>query len=341
MGKHDAPARPFDLSRDFVSGLRPSPPDARDYPAVAALADAGVPMAPAGTPLPVRHQLPIVEPVVQERGDCAVWSGFRIVAEAYRLHRGEPFDPSEELGYAEVRRQMNETCQDRGSWPRLVMDIAHRQGIALEADIPYRSQSICWVPGPEHYALAAFRAAAGYGRAMAGDGILLIDEVKRILWGDGGRGHRVQLCLTLFETYNLIGANGLMPDPAGSVIGHHAQDIDGWDDELGGGGFWVQNQWWHTWGAAGRSFIPYRTFLLPPDRGGAWREDLWTAWAPPLERPDPDPVPKEWHVRAIEVLSAVKGRFEAEATGRTRTNAWQRAIGVASGIDAIRKEAER
>jgi len=355
MSNHTAPARPFDLSRDFISGVLPSPPDRRDRFAVSFMPEStegAVVAAPFGAPLPARHQLRIVEPVSQERGDCAVWSAFRVATEASRLHLNAPFDPSEELGYAEVQRQMGDRrppqqCLDRGSYPRMVWDMMHRQGIALEQQIPYRSRDLCWLPGPSEYAMAAERKIAGYGRVMQTDGLLLIDEIKRILWGKNGKGHRVQVCFTLFETLNRMGGDGVMPVPEGEQVGHHAMDLDGWDDNPSfwhEGGFWDQNQWWTTWGRGGRMFIPYSVLLRHPDRGGVWREDLWTGWWNPVIQPDPDPQPEPgptpapdrydaptWD-EARRVIQGTHDAFRQQAGGRKSMNAWKYADGIGSAL---------
>jgi C1A family cysteine protease len=230
----------------------------------------------------------------EDRGSCVAFSATRMMERAYADHRGEDAQFSPEFVYAEGRAAINQLCTDSGMWPRQAMDTLHRRGVPTEAELPYKSRDICWRPGQAEYAAAERNRITEYARCMQPSGQALIDEVKAVLYGAGGKGHRVSIVLHLSVTFGQTGADGLMPDPdMAQRWGAHMMDVRGWDDTAWGGGFWVENQWWTTFGREGEIFVPYRIFLLPEEAGGAWRGDLWSLRVPVKVEPEPQPQPPQ------------------------------------------------
>ncbi len=84
----------------------------------------------------------------------------------------------------------------------------------------------------------------------------------------------VPFTFEVYSNYESVGSNGLIPMPAGTDVGGHANVIVGYDDtttNLDGskGAFIVRNSWGTSWGANGYGYMPY-AFCTSNLMAGAW-----------------------------------------------------------------------
>ncbi len=283
MGKYDPLPDGVD-PRDWVrpGNLRPSPPDPRDYAHA---------VRPGAVSLPAHFELP-ERPIKNQgdRGSCGAFGSMRLLEWEF-AKAGIDLDGSEEAQYAWTRALMAALCQDAGSDPRSAMKAMAQFGAVTETDCPYESHDLCWQPGADLSEKAAPRRLTSYARTATSP-----DAVKAALFGTNGTdGKKVAGCFLLFQNF-APDANGLIPMPAGGVLGGHWMTHEGWDDNrptpYGPGAWKFANQWSRAWGLGGYCWIPYAVWNLGQNQGGCWKSDLWVVTAPVAPQPQPQPEPQ-------------------------------------------------
>lgn len=144
----------------------------------------------------------------------------------------------------------------------------------------HRAQAIDGVPGDHEGTTirAALRVLKGTGMALRGHPEvagsykiaayyavpLNADSIKRAI-----QQHGPVLIASVWYSSWFRPAKGILPRPAGGVVGGHARLAFGWDDTVGGGSLLVRNSWGDRWGVNGNSYDPYH-FLIPALHD-AWR----------------------------------------------------------------------
>jgi C1A family cysteine protease len=72
---------------------------------------------------------------------------------------------------------------------------------------------------------------------------------------------------TVYESFNSVGDDGMMPYPSGSVLGGHAVLVCGYEKREGVNGldlyFRVRNSWGDSWGEAGYFWMPFDYLANP------------------------------------------------------------------------------
>lgn len=259
-----------------VGDVKPSPPDGRDFPA---LAKHETPVT-----LPASFQLP-ERPIRNQggKGACVAFSFARILERGFD-NAGRVLDLSEEEMYARLRVPYDWLCQDTGSYPRDCAAASVSDGWLSEAQRPYNDRDLCTGPAANlaQYKGVEYRAARTW------------EDVKQILYQFGAG---VTICLSVYDSFFSTGADGIMPAPSGKPAGGHCMVIEGWDDRFA----WVANSWSTGFGLHGYLRVPlhYVDGSVPPEQGGIWTSDMWTVLVaqpepiPPDPEPEPDPQPAD------------------------------------------------
>ena len=248
-----------------VGDVRPSPPDPRDFPALA--------RNEAPVSLPASFRLP-ERPIRNQggKGACVAFSFARILE---RHLSGS--DLSEDEMYARCRTPYDWICQDTGSFPRDCAAISVSEGWLTEAQRPYDDRDLCTPPDANRVSLGAANRATEYRLARNWE------DCKQLLYQ---HTTGVTICLTVYDSFFNVGADGIMPPPSGRAAGGHCMVIEGWDEHHA----WIANSWSSGWGQRGYLRIPLRYVdgSVPPEAGGIWTGDLWTVL---VAQPQPDPQP--------------------------------------------------
>lgn len=266
MSKYESLPPDTDWRAMFRTGdVKPSPNDPRDFPA---LARNETPVT-----LPASFRLP-ERPIRNQggKGACVSFSFARILE---RHLAGS--DLSEDEMYARCRTPYDWICQDTGSFPRDCAAISVSEGWLTEAQRPYDDRDLCTPPDANRASLGAANRATEYRLARNWE------DVKQLLYQ---HNTGATICLTVFDSFFNVGADGIMPPPSGRPAGGHCMVIEGWDEHHA----WVANSWSSGWGQRGYLRIPLRYVdgSVPPEQGGIWTGDLWTVL---VARPDPEPEP--------------------------------------------------
>jgi len=163
----------------------------------------------------------------------------------------QPF-PSASVQFIGVRsRQLEGTYPGdgtMGAWGTTALRVIKGWGVPDESAWPYDGDISHWPPTepPGIDQLAKLHRILAYQRARS------IDECRRFLAG----GHPV---IAAFEIDNswFSAPSGVIPVPSQvtPVIGSHAIDLVGYDDEKGR--FIVRNSWGIHWGYKGHGYLPY------------------------------------------------------------------------------------
>lgn len=150
--------------------------------------------------------------------------------------------------------------RDSGASLRDGMKVLNKKGVCLESSWPYDIQTFENPPAQNEMIEAKNYTISGYQRIKS------INEIKHALLIN----HLVVFGMTVFESFETVGADGIVPIPKDSEkeLGGHAMCIVGYDDNFNGGSFIVRNSWGATWGHAGYCYLSYSVlkFMM----------DIWT-----------------------------------------------------------------
>ncbi len=235
-------------------GWRPDLPDRRDWMALP---------PPGGMVLPPMidlrdSRIPIYDQ--GQLGSCTANAIARLV-EAERLKQALPqFTPSRLFIYWNERDMEGTVGQDSGAMIRDGIKSVAGIGAPPETDWPYDTSQFTAKPPDGAYSDAKLDRALNYYR---------LHQTLRYLKGNLAVGYRFAFGFSVYTNFMDIGADGLMPEPSGSVEGGHAVVCEGYDDPSGR--FIVANSWSDQWGDKGYFYMPYE-FLTDPQLCS----DFWT-----------------------------------------------------------------
>jgi C1A family cysteine protease len=258
-------------------GRKPDTPDTRDLH-LSRFAHLGV-NAPlpsktdvfAGLSLPVYDQ--------GELGSCTANAGAlyrRWLAQRFAQYSSPDQDLSRLFLYYQERVLENDVSTDGGAEVRDVFRVLTQTGVCPESDDPYVAANFANVA--DNDSPADLTAAAAY-KVGAYHRILDVETAKQCL----ASGYAIELGFAVYESFEEIPANGLMPMPQSSeqILGGHAVVIYGYDDTMDSGRFIVRNSWGPDWGAKGDFFMPYAFLadqkLSQPDM---WMGHMQAPWRP-------------------------------------------------------------
>ncbi len=162
--------------------------------------------------------------------------------------------------------------QDGGAAIRDIFYTLAHTGVCLEADDPYVPEEFASAQAndsPTDLADASRYKIGAYHRVPD------VDTARSCL----ASGYGVALGFAVYESFESIGADGVMPLPrAGEqVLGGHAVVICGYDDGISR--FKIQNSWGARWGASGYFWMPY-AFLANDELSqfDMWMGHLGAPW---------------------------------------------------------------
>lgn len=199
----------------------------------------------AGLSLPVYDQ--------GQLGSCTANAGVlyrRFLAQRFSKYSAPDEDLSRLFLYYQERKLDGDTGEDGGAQVRDVFRVLAKTGACSAALDPYVGAdfaSAALNDSPADIAAAAQYKIGAYHRVAD------IETARSCL----ASGYAIELGFTVYESFESIGADGIMPMPqAGEqIIGGHAVVIRGYDDS--DSRFLIQNSWGPDWGDAGSFWMPY------------------------------------------------------------------------------------
>lgn len=215
---------------------------------------------------------PITLPMYDQgnEGSCTANAGVKYRRWNYQRFSLTPekdHDLSRQFLYWEERALPwnNSTNEDSGASMRDICYVLAHTGVCPESDYPY-SQDFRTIPSGQAVQDAADRKIGAYHR--------LADFLSvKLCMGTGPVGYPVLIGFPVYESFEKIGRDGIMPMPEASeqLLGGHAVFAWGYDDDrYPGGVICIDNSWGDQWGDSGRFYMPY-AFLQQ-----YWNDcDLW------------------------------------------------------------------
>jgi C1A family cysteine protease len=231
-----------DTNKPFTHGMgwRVDTPDYRDH--LATLAEPV--MLPDAIRLDALEWMPPVYD--QERlGSCTANALAAAIEFDLRRQTLVDFMPSRLFIYYNERVLERSTEYDAGAEIRDGAKTLHRTGVCSETSWPYDVSAFNHLPPLTAYQEARRTKTANYGRVAR-------HSMRHIL----AAGSPFTIGFTVYDSFRSIDDTGIMPMPAGDVLGGHAVLVCGYDtldDELY---YRVRNSWGESWGDAGYFWMP-------------------------------------------------------------------------------------
>lgn len=178
------------------------------------------------------------------------------------------FSPSRLFLYYNTRAMYGRTDIDSGASIRDTMKSASNTGICAEYLWKYNTSEFAVKPSQECYDQSKNCRILEYIRVDQD-----ITFIKNVL----NEGFPIVFGFVIYESFNKIGLNGIMPIPESSekVTGRHAICAVGYDDNIKfangvTGGLIIRNSWGLLWGNSGYFYMPYTVATNP-----AMASDFW------------------------------------------------------------------
>jgi len=269
-------------------GWKPQLPDYRDR----MLADHEA-ILPAATLPPVVDLRP-GDSLIRDQGQlgsCTAFAGegaFRFEAKKQGL---TDFLGSPLFLYYQERVDQNTVAADSGASIREISKALANYGLAPETDWPYNLGMFTQQPPTKAYQDALNHKVTQY-LAVAQQ----LDQMRSCL----ATGFPVMFGFTVWANFEQIGANGMVPMPAGSVLGGHANLIVGYDDARQV--FISRNSWGPGFGDQGYLYFPYAFVLNSGIASDFWSLRL-VSGPVPVPPPPPPPATKTYEQGLADMKS--------------------------------------
>ncbi|MCE2672520.1 MAG: cysteine protease [Microcystis sp. 53598_E5] len=229
--------------------------------------------APAALPASVDLR-PWCSPIEDQKtiGSCTAHAGVGLVEYFERRAFGKHLDASRLFLY-KVTRNLLKWTGDTGAFLRSTMYALTLFGVPPEEYYPYNIADLDKEPSAFCYAFAQSYQAISYYR-LDPPGTTrsnLLTQIKTYL----ANGLPSMFGFTVYSSISQANTNGgkiPYPTPGERVLGGHAIDAVGYDDNLkikntnpGGiettGALLIRNSWGTAWGSAGYGWLPYKYVL--------------------------------------------------------------------------------
>jgi C1A family cysteine protease len=173
------------------------------------------------------------------------------------------FIPSRLFIYYNERVLINTVLSDSGAYIRDGIKTMNSEGVCNEKDWPYIIAQFTAKPPATLYKKAATNQVLSYMRLNNAN----LVQLQSCL----AEGFPFVFGFTVFESFQSIGKNGIMPMPKPSEkrLGGHAVMAVGYDDTKKV--FLVRNSWGNVWGDQGYFYMPY-AYITDTNRA----DDFWT-----------------------------------------------------------------
>lgn len=173
------------------------------------------------------------------------------------------FIPSRLFIYYNERVLINTVQSDSGAFIRDGIKTMNAQGVCNEIDWPYLIPQFTTKPPAALYKKASTNQVLSYMRLNNAN----LLQLQSCL----AEGFPFVFGFTVFESFQTISKNGIMPMPSSKeqMLGGHAVMAVGYDDakKL----FIVRNSWTKKWGDHGYFYMPY-SYITDTNRA----DDFWT-----------------------------------------------------------------
>jgi len=268
--------------------MLPSPPDERDWPLSRIV-------APVTLPRSVR--LDHLVPRIKNQGSCGTCVGHAVSSATETGYKQKKQLPEEGLSalFIYARSKQEDGIPDvQGTYPRVALKIAQKEGTVPESIFPYVLLRDCNrppIPSESIQAHAEYKIKA-YARLWT------LDEIKQAL-ASGKIVVAGILVTSSFLDWNGQGAIGV---PDGHIYGSHAVVFCGYDDDKKA--IRGVNSWGEKWGDKGFFWLSYDFFSWKSDIG---MTGFMEAWAVEFEEVLQPPQKIElWIDKNIAVVNGVE-----------------------------------
>lgn len=280
LGKHKRVKKLLEKAPRIHEGYRlhyiPSLPDPRDYKYYDLI---GVRKA-AYRPLPIDYR-PKLPPVFDQgnRGTCVACAADWTL-KAYQEIMQNDF-PANGLSAAflyTLCKQVDENPDVEGTTPKAAMQVLRSYGICLEDTMPY--STIADLPAPQIPAVTNDALAeAGNYKISTYAQICSMQDINRsntitVMREALKREGPFIMALLVCENFK-PNINGVLPLPAGRILGGHAVGIAG--DLPDKNCFILRNSWGKSWGRNGYAYLPYEWVTGKKFCTGWYTFEAWTA----------------------------------------------------------------
>lgn len=254
-------------SSEHGFGWVPDRPDPRDH--IKALT-----IEEAATPLPDHHSLRSKMPPVYDQGQLGSCTANAIggCVQYQQLKEKEAEGqevPSRLFIYWNERDIEGTTQSDSGAQIRDGMKVIGSIGAPAEVDWPYDINKFTVKP-PANAFSDALKYTAKYGR---------VAQSSHSFMASTYFGRPVVFGFTVFESFEEIGSDGIMPMPRinrEEVLGGHAVMIIGYKNINNQLYFEVRNSWGPEWGDSGYFWMPATYAIDPSYCSDFWHVDTTT-----------------------------------------------------------------
>lgn len=211
-------------------------------------------------------------------GSCTAHAGVALMEYFYRKNMGGKIDDlfSEKFLYYTTRVDIEKTprTDDSGAYVRDTLKSMVQFGVCLEQTFPYLSngETFCRIgdtPTQDAYSEALKYQVTKYARILETDKNQCLSDLKNLLQ-NGNAFIGGFICYENIFKNPSKNFKGLIPMPAGKIIGGHAVLFVGFDDAQKV--FKFKNSWGTSWGDNGYGYLPYQYIL------SGNMSDLWTVY---------------------------------------------------------------
>ncbi len=269
-------------------GMLPSPPDERDWP----LSRIAVPVA-----LPRSVRLDSLIYRIKDQGQCGTCVGKAVSSATETGYKQKKKLPKEGLSslFIYARAKQEDGIPDvQGTYPRVALKIAQKEGTVPESIFPYVLLRDCNkppIPSESIQAHAEYKIKA-YARLWT------LEEIKQAL----ASGKIVVGGILVTNSFVDWNGQNTISVPEGIILGAHAVVFCGYDDERKA--IRGVNSWGLQWGDKGFFWLSYDFFSWQSDIGMA---GLLEAWAVEFEEILQPPQKIElWIDRPIAIVNGAE-----------------------------------
>lgn len=162
-----------------------------------------------------------------------------------------PIQTSRLWAYWQERNFEGTTATDAGATIADTVRVARDLGFIPESQYPYNTGQFATQPPTSLLTLAAQHKGLIQATMLQTD----LATQKSFMWNGGGKPLPIAYGFAVYQPFETVGANGMIPMPSGTALGGHANSLWGWSDARQA--YRVHNVWGLSWGDKGRAWIPY------------------------------------------------------------------------------------